>query len=465
MASQWNGIPDEAGAPYVTTSQAPGLRVGRDRVGAGRVGSGAVVDAGSYSVSTSVPIEAAEDTIGAVRLSTYYKGLDGFTYPNVPAGKGRLALYFADFEAAGPGENVMTIMVNGKPLVAGLDPYALAGANTEYVLKPEVDCPGGAFRVDITATAGHTFLNDATLLRGTTVPIPRPPLTGGFLGFGWYGGNDASVVGTAEAMSGVQLQVLSIYVDSRFSISSAFEGPNGATAWLAGGGNRQVLLNVNIMIGDPGNFSNPNINSQMVAIANYLVAQGVDDRIILRVGYEANGDFGFPWQPRSQGNNFNGFINMWRSMHTAVEAVAAFQWDYCVVPWDNNTAEMLSMFPGRDYVSNIGLDLYDRDTFDGSTAANWTHHQNRAQLGINLAASVSRPWSIDESALWPSGVNGGAGDNPTWIRGIGKLAADQYALWWVYFDSNPDAPGFTLSDNPNSVDAFQSFWATTAAAA
>lgn len=464
MASVWDGITDEAGEPYVLTSLRPGMRIGRTHVGVGHVGAGTQTP-GKHSVLTSVPVEStAGDTIGKARLATYYRDLDGFEYPNIPAGKGRLALYFADFNASGDGQNVLDVGVNGITVATGMDPYALAGGNHEHILKVDnVDIPGGPFRVTITATSGRSFLNDATMLTYVPIPVTPPPLPPGTLKFGWYGGNDASVVTAAQSASGVSLQVLSCYVDSRFSLSGTFEGGSGATAWLLGDvAHRLILLNVNIMIADPGNYSNPNINSEMAAIATYLVAQGIAGQVILRVGYEANGDFGFPWQPRSHGNNFAGFKAMWRSAHATVQAIHSFLWDYCCVPWDANTAEMEAMYPGDDVVNICGLDHYDRDTFAGSIAANVAQHQARLQVGINFAASHSKPWSIDESGLWQTDMSGGGGDNPAWIRMVMSMCANQHALWWVYFDADPDEPSFILENQPNGLAAFREVWALAA---
>jgi hypothetical protein len=200
MASAWDGIPDEPGLPYVLASSG-GFRVGRSRVGRGHVGSGAPTPEGVKTVGGGVPIQAAARSIGQARLASYYSGLDGFLFPDVPPGLCKLELYFADFEAAGAGENVMTVTVNGVEVVAGMDPYALAGADTEWVQPHTSQHAGGNFLVELAATAGHTFLNDATLLRAVAVPVPPPIADPGSLTLKTIMGAQFSAYPTAQIES------------------------------------------------------------------------------------------------------------------------------------------------------------------------------------------------------------------------------------------------------------------------
>lgn len=279
-------------------------------------------------------------------------------------------------------------------------------------------------------------------------------------------GNDVYQTQSYANLFGAAVEVLSIYIDTRYIDETSNWVTSGITDWLLADSNRRCLVGCNIMYDDPGNFENAAINTQMVQLANDINSQGIENQIILRPAYEMNHGFGFPYQPRYFGpNNFTRFINMWRSMHTAVKAVCPEPlWDFCVVPWDD-VADWISYtpcWPGDAYVDVVGADPYPDYAYNGSHAADLAEWDTRLQSVITFADAHGKLKSIDESAMCsPSAGHNAYGDDPEWIDQMAAtMIADDFS-WWVYFDvGTAQQVSMYIHEAPLGLARWNAFWQT-----
>lgn len=462
MTSAFDGIPYEEGDPLVIVTQRPGMRIGRSRVGTARVGSGAVQQGEALSVSSSVPVEAATDTIGALRLSTYYKGLEGFIYPNVPKGKGRLALYFADFEGSGSAENVMDVSANGNTIATGVDPYDLAGANGEYVLKADdIDIPGGPFEVRLTATAGHTFLNDATLLTANIVPVYPPPAAPGTLKFGCCRSNTAADQTFWTALVEHESLVAGTFQDL-VNDPTPLLVPSHAP-WLEANPERLLCITMQPING----FDNtPGLIANAQALARHIENYGIAAQTVIRPMQECNAPW-FPWGTAAPGNTSGAVYRaLYRNFYFAMKAIAPalrFAWNTQPMfdgEWNGgqlsiggDAADPALFYPGDDACDIVTHSAYMWGLYEATPADRGAKAVSRWTGARAFATLHNKQIAADEWACVgaSSSVGGAHGDDPIPFRTVLNYQRDAEFVYSWYFDLTAGNVDTLLEDNPGCV--------------
>lgn len=486
MASQFDGIPYEEGDPLVLVSKRAGMRVGRSRVGTGRVGSGDVGPIGAQSVSAGTLTEAGADTIGATRLATRYMDLDGFEYPNVPKGKGRLALYFASFSSLDPpgaGVNVMDVQANGIVIATGMDVAALVGQDHEYVLKVDnVDIPGGPFRVGVKATAGHTFINDATLLAANTVPVsPGPPAAGRVASLilpsqGWISG--AEGVGcdygaTAfDTYRGRRRDSMSTFVDDVPNTVGMYSVASGGPAY----NESTRLIDIAICVVGSG-------ETWAQAAAGAFDARNEAALILLR---SLRGNGAWPTSARPA-HEMNGNWYPWavysadvENFKTAMRRLAAIRdrvYPELMLHWCVNAESVGKDFPWTDlWVDGVwdamSIDKYNQFPNITSEAEFNAHLLDTSTAGEPKGFEAHRLWALSKGlplvvSEWSG--NADTGDYPGWISGFynwvtaHRGAGAGGVLWENQF--NVDTPthiwllyGPGIARMPSSSATYASLW-------
>ncbi|MGE3835920.1 MAG: glycoside hydrolase family 26 protein, partial [Acidimicrobiia bacterium] len=229
--------------------------------------------------------------------------------------------------------------------------------------------------------------------------------------------------------------------------------------WLRADQSRRLVLGVPMLqTHAAGDFHNTSLDQYFVGLAHSIKGRGIADQVVIRLGWEMNGDW-MPWG-RQYSTDGSGFRAMWRRIVPKMKAVHPFAFDWCIVPDSSQQAAGAGygekFYPGDDVVDVIGLDLYDHWVF-GTPQERWQQTQAKLDWAAGYAASKGKPISIDEWGLWSSGNAHGGGDNPTYVTGMLRWARDNNALWTSYFNSREGSVNTILQENPNGLAAYRAY--------
>ena len=195
-------------------------------------------------------------------------------------------------------------------------------------------------------------------------------------------------------------------------------------------------------------------------LATNLVAEGLGDSVI-RLGWEAN-DTGDP--ASTLGTNpslYRDWAVYWGRIVRAMRAVPGahflFDWSineyYRPIPFDQ-------WYPGNDVVDIIGIDAYDSGIYQSglSPAQRWQDLVSEPD-GLNAVAAFARangkPMSFAEWGVTPTGAGGGAGDDPTYVRGIASFIHNHDFTYNSYFDQPGGTGVIPLTDAPQSLAVYR----------
>ena len=198
-------------------------------------------------------------------------------------------------------------------------------------------------------------------------------------------------------------------------------------------------------------------------IGNAINAAGLQDRVVVRLGWEFDGDW-YEWSATDPA----AFAQCWRHVVTAAESVApGVRWAWNVSRGPNHiSADSTRAYPGDDYVDTIGVD--SSDFYPPATdESSWAEHLN-GEYGLNhwldFARLHHKSLSIPE---WGSvsGTQEEAGhDNPFYIGKMHEFFA-QNASWIgyeAYFDTTESYWRSELvndrSDLPRAAAAYRGLW-------
>ena len=197
-------------------------------------------------------------------------------------------------------------------------------------------------------------------------------------------------------------------------------------------------------------------NEHFALLATNLISAGMGNSI-LRLGWEFNkGEF--PWYAAGQPGNF---VNYWHQIVDTMRSIpgANFQFEWNPNRGDLGIADaamgnLTDYYPGNEYVSMVGMDIYDVN-WDYYPGANAEFSNIRTQpWGLDWIAAFGqthdKPLSIPEFGLgWgPSAPGSGpisgsgplsGGDNPTFINDMFSwIAAHDVAngIFWDYGSSS-----------------------------
>jgi beta-mannanase len=228
------------------------------------------------------------------------------------------------------------------------------------------------------------------------------------------------------------------------------------TSWLRADPTRRVILGVPMLqVESAGDFSNTSYDQYFVRLAQTLKDRGIASQVIIRLGYEMNGDW-MPWG-RQHSMDGSGFRAMWRRVVPQMKAVHPLLFDWCIVPDDPALAGAgygPNFYPGDDVVDIIGLDVYD-SWVSGTPDQRWQQTVTKLDWAASFAGAHGKPMSLDEWGLWNASNSHGGGDNPTYITNMLRWAVDHELLWTSYFNSPEGSVENRLQDNPNGLNAFR----------
>jgi hypothetical protein len=294
------------------------------------------------------------------------------------------------------------------------------------------------------------------LLALPTVPAGTPAL-GAYAAPVTDGGIDG-IVRFSQAV-GRRVTVATAYLDSR-SDWATFSKPTWLldpwAAWLRADPTRRLVLGVPMLQERAaGRFDDASHDGAFVGLARSIVDHGIADQVVIRLGFEMNGD----WTPygRQHDPDGSGFRDMWRRVVPKMKAVHPFVFDWCVVPTadpdDPGWAERF--YPGDDVVDVVGVDAYDHWT-TGTQDERWSQVVADLDWAATFAGAHGKPLALDEWGVWErGGAAQGGGDDPTYVANMLRWADEHDLLWTSYFNSPQGGVNTTLQQNPASLAAFR----------
>ena len=205
-------------------------------------------------------------------------------------------------------------------------------------------------------------------------------------------------------------------------------------------------------------------------VAQDLVKNG-RGRAIVRIGWEANGDW-FPWNVRA--DQADEYIGAFRHIVAVLRDVAPD----LVIDFDiacgtsmrgqkHRTDALTELYPGDDVVDLVGCDIYDWYGTRTTDATSWQVSQRpRDDAGIADVADFAREhgkgltfpeWGLASTA------EGGAGDNPYFIERMRGFFEDNASI--LVMENYFNEPETSLADSiwdpvqmPRASMAYQRLW-------
>lgn len=201
------------------------------------------------------------------------------------------------------------------------------------------------------------------------------------------------------------------------------------------------------------------------AVAQKIQAAGIADKVIIRLAWEANGD----WYRWSYLKNPAGFRSAWRHVVAVMRASAPkLRFEFNISNLANRGAtgaKWTEGYPGDDVVDVISMDIYDHWN-------SWTTMMY-GDAGLNEMREFAKAHNKPEAyAEWScSTTPNGHGDNPGFIRAMASWmdARPGKVLYHAYWNTTGGANGLVYSITsllvPDASTTYkQLFGATTVSA-
>lgn len=157
-------------------------------------------------------------------------------------------------------------------------------------------------------------------------------------------------------------------------------------------------------------------NAKWKQFARTVRHYGMDDEIIVRLGWEMNGDW-FAWNAR----NPKKFVACWRNVVRSAESVAPkLRWDWTVNRGPGKAlTDARRAYPGDRYVDFIGVDSYD--AWPAVTnASSWNQHyasKYGLKFWLDFAKAHHKRFTVPEWGIHhgPSTLGVSGRDNPYYV--------------------------------------------------
>jgi hypothetical protein len=272
-----------------------------------------------------------------------------------------------------------------------------------------------------------------------------------------------------------------------------------AAKWLAKNPNGKYVLTVGMMPGGATLTAGASgaYNSYFQTAANRLVAAGLADNTIIRLGHEFNGGW-YAWHVRhkntdvdANGNKYDdrpeNYVAYWQQIVTTMRAIAPnlkFCWNGANT-W--TSYYVADAYPGDAYVDYVAVDIYDQSWATnsypytttvypyGADAATrqqnaWndisgTNANNGLGVWKNIAVAHGKPLAIPEWGLTSRTDGHGGLDNPFYVQKMYDFIQDpaNNVAFHVYFDVNASdgghqvtsLPGRTATSYPNAAALYR----------
>lgn len=184
----------------------------------------------------------------------------------------------------------------------------------------------------------------------------------------------------------------------------------------------------------------------------------------LRMDWEMNGNWGYPWSEQLNGNLPGDYVKMWQHVHTIFTQQGATNvtWVWCPNISSSSTLLVSGLYPGDAYVDWTCLDGYNKYTtwlnfnqvFNG-IGITWLYHS----YDTITALAPNKPLMIAETASLEAGDGGtkkGAWHRDMLLTQIPTYFPKIKAIVYFNWDDRNAANTFPIESSPASMDGFAS---------
>jgi hypothetical protein len=244
-------------------------------------------------------------------------------------------------------------------------------------------------------------------------------------------------------------------------------------AWLAAdAGNVEVLSIPLILSGESfSTITGGSRDSYFTTLANNIVATGHPDRVIVRLGWEHNGNW-WPWTSVSDPAGYAAAFAHVAAIVKGVDSSIRFSWctDYQYFQTAYPTGKTWKdAYPGDAYVDVISSDAYQEWLGPSTPSTYWSAMVSPGPNGIGLqdirdfAVLHSKPEACEEWGCSTDSAAGGFGDDPTFIDNMSSWFATGNTLYQSYWNTGlggPDAAiqGTYAGNVPNAAAEYISLF-------
>lgn len=182
----------------------------------------------------------------------------------------------------------------------------------------------------------------------------------------------------------------------------------------------------------------------------------------LRMNWEMNGNWTYPWSEQLNGNLPGDYVKMWHHVHDIFEQQGTnnVTWVWCPNISSSTTLLMSGLYPGDAYVDWTCLDGYNKYTtwlnFNqviNGVGINWLYH-SYDQI---VALAPNKPLMIGETASLEAGDGGakkGAWHRDLLLTQIPTFFPKVKAVVWFNWDDRITTNTFPIESSQASIDGF-----------
>ncbi|MGF6544044.1 glycoside hydrolase family 26 protein [Paraburkholderia youngii] len=265
--------------------------------------------------------------------------------------------------------------------------------------------------------------------------------TGPAIGVHCEGDNDVSLYAAFSAWLGKpDLYRLTFTARDSWSDVAAPYFLSATQTWIAQPG-RYEVMSVPLLLGSDtfASIAGGAQDATWQALANNIKSIGNPAQVIIRLGWEHNGNW-YAWNSRSDPN---GYAAAFAHVAQVMKAIApGLRFDWCTDFQAYDTFNWQTAYPGDASVDIVSMDVYDEWNPNGwsditSGAANIT--QLRAFAAAHGKKEAYPEWSCSIDA-------GGHGDNPTFITNMYNwlMAGGSNVLYHSYWNTNLGGPNAAI---------------------
>jgi hypothetical protein len=207
-------------------------------------------------------------------------------------------------------------------------------------------------------------------------------------------------------------------------------------------------------------------DAKFTTFGQELKSHGIASRVIVRLGWEGNGDW-YPWAYAANPSGYrSAFRRVVQLLRTAAPGVR-IEWNItCRASRRGGPAVWTEGYPGDDVVDIVSMDVYDEWT-------TWTDKMN-GEAGLlqfrEFAVQHNKPEAYTEWGCSTNTSAKGGGDNPLFIENMAKWFAARpgkvvYQAYWNTMSGGPKAAiqGVSPVPVPNAAAAYRRFFTPPAA--
>jgi hypothetical protein len=206
---------------------------------------------------------------------------------------------------------------------------------------------------------------------------------------------------------------------------------------------RVEVMSVPLLLPGDGGFStiaNGQRDSAFQSLAQNIKALGKPSQIIIRLGWEHNGNW-FPW---SSLNDPTGYQAAFRRVVSVMRAVSPeIRFDWCTDYQSYSSFDWTRAYPGDDVVDIISMDVYDEYNQGWSDVLNAPNG-----VGLNALRAFAKNHGKPEAyPEWGCSIaSSGHGDSPTFIDNVYSWISSggSSVLYQSYWNTNLGGPNAAI---------------------